>query len=61
MINIMSHRLVKKVLHRPIVNLKCMATNGDSARYTSAARQLFGLSEVLKETDSAVAQSLDCV
>jgi len=41
----MSHRLINKILHRPIMGLRQKATNGDSAAYISTVRDLFSLNE----------------
>lgn len=39
----MTHRLVNKILHQPMMGLKEKAANGDSAAYVSMVRHLFAL------------------
>lgn len=39
----MSHRLVNKILHQPIMHLKQEAAQGNGAAYTSTVRHLFSL------------------
>ncbi|MDM8519036.1 glutamyl-tRNA reductase [Anaerolineales bacterium HSG6] len=50
LISAMTQRLVNKILHNPIVNLKRKAAHGDSAGYASMARDLFGL-QALADTE----------
>ena len=49
-VNMMTSRLVNKLLHVPTTRLRMAAANGDGAQYRRVAGDLFGLSEVHAST-----------